>query len=72
MTCQPELPEKGISPAATSNQVSEHQHAYEVMGSGSSCWAECACGHKLNRGNGVVVGSRQKIEREIADLGAGA
>lgn len=50
----------------------EHQHAYEAKGSGSSCWAECACGEKLNRGNGVVVGSRQKIEAAIADLGAGA
>jgi hypothetical protein len=56
-------------------EVSDHQHVYQVKGSGSSCWAECVlvvkvgvgmytvCGHKLNRGNGVVVGSHKTVEK---------
>ena len=54
--------ENPLPPGETPNQISEHQHTYEIKGSGLSCLAECACGEKLNRGNGVVVGSRNKIE----------
>jgi hypothetical protein len=75
---------ESLSDQGKSNLVSEHQHVYEVKGSGLSCWAECVvlvhhylsearipesydlpCGHKLNRGNGAVVGSRQKVEQAI-------
>jgi hypothetical protein len=44
---------------------SDHQHVYEVKGTGSSCWAECECGHKLNRGGGAVVGSARMVEAAI-------
>jgi hypothetical protein len=49
-----------------SNLVSEHKHIYEVKDYGSNSYAECECGHKFNRGNGVVIGSRRRIELEIA------
>jgi len=48
-----------------SNLVSEHQHVYEIKG-GPTFWAECACGEKFNRGNGVVCGSRAKVLAAIA------
>jgi hypothetical protein len=50
----------------TPNQ-SPHVHRYEPKGR-FIWWAECACGEKLNHGSGVVVGSRRKIDRELARL----
>jgi hypothetical protein len=50
-------------------QQSPHVHVYKPKG-GFVWWAECECGEKLNRGNGVVVGSRQKLERELASASA--
>lgn len=43
---------------------SDHEHRYELKG-GPTWWAECACGEKFNRGNGVVVGSRAKVEAAL-------
>ena len=41
-----------------------HQHAYELKG-GPIFYAECECGKKFSRGNGVVVGSRQKVQAAL-------
>jgi hypothetical protein len=49
------------------SQQMAHVHRYEIKG-GPTCWAECACGKKFSRGNGVVAGSRQKLERALAAL----
>lgn len=48
----------------TCNSSSDHEHRYELKG-GPTWWAECACGEKFNRGNGVVVGSRAKVEAAL-------
>lgn len=55
------VPDLGIS-----NLASNHQHVYEIKG-GRICYAECACGHKFNRGNGVVCGSRAKVLAAIGN-----
>jgi hypothetical protein len=47
-------------------ETAQHLHRFEVAGGPQIFYAECACGHKLTRGNGVICGSRQKIERELA------
>lgn len=47
-------------------EVGDHHHAYEVMSSGSSHWAECACGENLAGENGPIVGSKAKLERAVA------
>jgi hypothetical protein len=39
----------------------DHEHAYELVGSGLSHWAECVCGDRFARANGPVVGSRSKV-----------
>lgn len=56
-------------PVTETPQQSPHVHVYKPKG-GFVWWAECECGEKLNRGNGVVVGSRQKLERELASASA--
>jgi hypothetical protein len=52
--------DKPPSDLRKSNQ-SIHEHLYELKG-GPMFWAECECGEKLNRGNGVLCGSRGKME----------
>lgn len=46
-----------------SNQI-PHEHVYELKG-GPTWWAECECGEKFNRGNGVVCGSRDKVKAAL-------
>lgn len=47
------------------NSSSDHTHVFELCG-GPTYWAECACGLKFNRGNGVVCGSRRTVEAALA------
>jgi hypothetical protein len=56
-----------MSPDQETTQQIGHVHRYEPKGR-FMWWAECACGEKLNHRNGVVIGSRRKIERELAAL----
>jgi hypothetical protein len=45
-----------------------HEHVWRIMGNGPTYWAECStCGEKLNRGNGVIVGSRHKVEAALGE-----
>lgn len=46
------------------NSSSAHDHRYELKG-GPTFWAECACGEKFSRGEGVVVGGRAKVQAAL-------
>jgi hypothetical protein len=55
---------KSIAPPAETTNLIPHEHVYELRG-GPTFYAECACGEKLNRGNGVVCGSRAKVQAAL-------